>query len=144
MSSVRSAYNFQSAQPDVATPVDVKMLWQKNIPLKVVIFAWRLFQTRLSTKDNLLCRNVIDNNSCLRVSGCSSLKTTNHLFLHYSFFGSVWNCILHWVGLSMVAPFDVSDHYSQFFFLRQWLSGAKHFFKRHLACYSLGNMERKK
>ena len=36
--SVRSAYNSQSAQPVVVTPVDVNMLWQKHIPLKVVVF----------------------------------------------------------------------------------------------------------
>jgi len=112
--SLWSVYNFESAQPDVVAPVDVNMFWQKNIPLKVVVFAWRLFQNQLPTKDNLFRRNVIDNNLC--VSGCGSMETANHLFLHCSFFGSVWNCILYWVCLSMVAPFDVSDHYYQFFF----------------------------
>ena len=68
--SLHSAYNFQSAQPVVDTPIDVNMLWQKHIPLKVVVFVWRLFHNRLPTKDNLLRRNVLDNNSCLCASGC--------------------------------------------------------------------------
>ena len=89
-------------------------LWHKNIPLKVVVFAWRLFWNRLPTKENLLRRNVLDNNSCLCVSGCGSLETANHLFIHCSLFGSVWNGILQWVGLSIMALFDVSDHYTQF------------------------------
>ena len=35
-------------------------LWLKAVPLKVNIFIWRLFLNRLSTKDNLLRRGVID------------------------------------------------------------------------------------
>ena len=112
--SVRSAYIFQSTQPVVVAPVDVNTLWQKHIPLKVVVFAWRLFRNRLPTKDNLFRRNVLDNNSCMCVSGCGSQESANHLFLHCSFFGSVWNDILHWVGISMVTPFEVSDHFTQF------------------------------
>ena len=89
--SVRSAYIFQSTQLVVVAPVDVNMLWQKHIPLKVVVFAWCLFRNRLPTKDNLFRRNVLDNNSCMCVSGCGSQESANHLFLHCSFFGSVWN-----------------------------------------------------
>jgi len=111
---VRSAYNFQSSQHVVVTPVDVNMLWQKHIPLKVMVFAWRLFHNRLPTKDNLIRHNVLDNNSCMCVSGCGSQETANHLFLHCSLFGLVWNGILHWVGSSMVTPFDVKDHFTQF------------------------------
>ena len=111
---VGSAYNFLFAQPDVVAPVDVTKLWQKHIPMKVVVFAWRLFRNRLPTKDNLLHCNVIDINYCLCVYGCGSLETANHLFLHCSLFGSVWNCILLWLGISMVAPFEVSDHFTRF------------------------------
>jgi len=112
--SVRSAYNFQTAQPIVDAPVDVKMLWHKDIPLKVVVFVWRLFWNKLPTKDNLLRRGVINNDSSLCLTGCGSLETVNHLFLHCAFFGLVWNCILRWVGLSMVVPFYASDHFNQF------------------------------
>ena len=42
--SVCSAYNFQTTQLVVVAPMDVKMMWKKHIPLKVVVFAWRLFQ----------------------------------------------------------------------------------------------------
>ena len=90
--SVRSAYNFQTAQVIVDAPVDVKLLWHKDIPLKVVVFA--PFRNRLPTKDNLILRGVITNDSCLCVTGCGSPKTVNRLFLHCSFFGLVWNCLL--------------------------------------------------
>jgi len=37
--SVCSAYNFQTSQHIVDAPVDVKKLWLKDVPLKVVVFA---------------------------------------------------------------------------------------------------------
>jgi len=52
--SIRSAYNFLTTKPIVAVPVDVKSLWHKDILLKVVIFAWRMYRNRLATKDNLI------------------------------------------------------------------------------------------
>ena len=111
---VQSAYNVQSAHQSVDTPVDVKMLWQKDIPLKAVVFVWRLFRNRLPTEDNLFRHGVLNNDSCLCVAGCGSLEDVNHLFLHCSFFGSVWNFILRWVGLSSAAPFSPPDHFTQF------------------------------
>ena len=44
------------------------------------------------------------------------LKTINHLFFHCSIFGSVWNYILQWIGITMVLPFSVSDHFNHFGF----------------------------
>jgi len=64
--SVCSAYNFLTTQTTVVNPVDAKLLWHKELPLKVVIFAWRLFRDRLPTKNNLIRRNIInlDSSSC--------------------------------------------------------------------------------
>jgi hypothetical protein len=58
--SVRSVYKFLTAQPHVDSPVAIASLWHKDIPLKVGLFAWRLFRDRLPTKDNLLRRGVIN------------------------------------------------------------------------------------
>jgi len=76
--SVRSAYNFLTSQPLVDAPVDVKSLWHKDIPLKVVVFSRRLFRNRLPTKDNLFRRGAINHDSCLCVTGCGSMETANH------------------------------------------------------------------
>jgi len=86
--SVRSAYNFLTFQPHITSTVVVSSLWHKDVPLKVVLFAWRLFQDRLPTKDNLLRRGVIDDNSRMCVGGCGSMETSSHLFLHCNNFGS--------------------------------------------------------
>lgn len=46
-------------QPPFVSMVAVSSLWNKDVPLKVVLFAWRMFRDRLPTKDNLLRRGVI-------------------------------------------------------------------------------------
>jgi hypothetical protein len=56
--SVRSAYKVLATHHTTAALVTLKSLRQKDIPLKVVLFAWRLFRDRLSTKDNLIRREL--------------------------------------------------------------------------------------
>jgi len=69
--TVRSAYNFLSATTPVDNVVPVSSLWHKNVPLNVVVFAGRLFQDRLPTKNNLFRRHVItiDARSCVGECG---------------------------------------------------------------------------
>lgn len=92
----------------------------KDIPLKVVIFAWWLFRNRLSTKDNQIRRGVLNNDTCLCASGCGSLETATHLFLHCCIFGSVWHFILRWVGISLVLSYCIKSFESVRFW-RWWL-----------------------
>jgi len=87
--SVRSLYNFLTLQPHVELPIDAFSIWHKDVPLKVVVFAWRLFRDRLPTKDNLLRRGVINFDSRLCVAGCDTVETSYHLFLHCNIFGTV-------------------------------------------------------
>jgi len=48
------------------------------------------------------------------VSGCGSLKNSSHLILQCQSFGSVWNYIYRWIGVTMVNPCYVEDHFNQF------------------------------
>ena len=90
--SVRSLYNFLTLQPPADLSNDASSIWHKDVPLKVVLFAWRLFRDRLP-KDNLLRRGVIHFDSRLCVAGCGTVETSYHLFLHCNFFGFVWHSI---------------------------------------------------
>ncbi|KAF1870989.1 hypothetical protein Lal_00020723 [Lupinus albus] len=56
MFTVRYAYSILTSHDHVpATPYnDSFLLWKSRISLKVLSFAWRLFQNRISTKDALL------------------------------------------------------------------------------------------
>jgi len=87
--SVRSVYKYLTHQPPLVSSVDASSLWHKDVPLKVVLFGWRLLRDRLPSKDNLFRRGVIDQASRQCVSGCDSLETSNHLFLHCNLFSSV-------------------------------------------------------
>ena len=100
---------------DLAVPVS--SLWHKDVPLKVVLFAWRLFHDRLPTKDILFRRQVInfDAQACVGESG--EMETSSHLLLHCDMFGSGWYFILRWLGIYFVLPSDVISHFIQFSFL---------------------------
>lgn len=62
------------------------IIWHKVIPLKVTLFAWRLFRNRLSMKDNLflLCVILIDYQLCAK--GCGTIESVDHLLLGCVFF----------------------------------------------------------
>ena len=113
--SVRSAYKVQASHPIEAFTVSVTTLWNKHVPLKVVLFAWRLFRDRLPTKDNLLRRGVIPYDSRLCIAGCNTVETSTHLFLHCPMFGTVWYLLFRWLGFSTAIPLGVVDHFNQFF-----------------------------
>jgi len=74
----------------------------KDIPLKVVLFAWRPIRDRLPTKDNLIRRGILDSDDSLCVGG--SMETSPHLFLHCQFFGEVWHFIHLCFGVYSVIP----------------------------------------
>jgi hypothetical protein len=64
------------------------IIWKKTAPLKVSLFAWKSLNKMIPTK-NVEKRNL------------------NHLFLICAFFGSIWHCILRWLGIHNVLPNDV-------------------------------------
>jgi len=114
--SVRSAYRVLTVHRPLVPSVTVSDLWHKDVPLKVVLFAWRLFRDKLPTKDNLHRRGVLDHDSRLCVAGCGSIETSQHLLLHCNIFGSVWYFIYRWIGISAGVPAQVLHHFHQFSF----------------------------
>jgi hypothetical protein len=117
--TVRSSYNFinSSASVHVDPVLSVSSLWLKHVPLKVVLFVWRLFQDRLPTKDNLFRRRVINFDAQLCIGGCGEVESSSHLLFHCKLFGSVWNHILRWMGCIAVLPLDAQSHYYQFSYI---------------------------
>ena len=74
--SVRSAYRIITISPPLVNPVPVADLWHKDVPLKVVLFAWRLLRDRLPTKENLYHRGVLDKDSILCAAGCDLVESS--------------------------------------------------------------------
>jgi hypothetical protein len=94
--------------------VSADLLWRKDIPLKVSIFAWRLFRNRLPTKVNLFQRGIIHFEAQSCVSGCGSSETSDHLFLLCNHFGMVWYLVRQWLGVYTADPLTLVDHFIQF------------------------------
>ena len=89
-------------------------MWHKQVPLKVSIVAWRLLKDRLPTRSNLHRRDIVPIEGDTCVSGCGHAETASHLFLHCDVFGSLWQHIRSWIGVSGVDPLTLTDHFLQF------------------------------
>jgi len=63
------------------------LVWYKQVPLKVSVFAWRLLRDRLATRSNLLDRGIVTNGTAGCLMGCDHLETSQHLFLSCGFYG---------------------------------------------------------
>jgi hypothetical protein len=57
--SVRGAYLLLTSQHPAPLDATKDLLWHKQFPLKVSIFAWSLLRDRLPTKVNLAARGII-------------------------------------------------------------------------------------
>lgn len=87
--TVSGAYSVLTSGPHTTTLVPATLLWRKNVPLKVSVFAWRLFRNRLPTKTNLFWRDIISPEDQLCVSGCGQQESEIHLFLSCPLFGTL-------------------------------------------------------
>jgi hypothetical protein len=85
--------------------------------LKVSVFAWRLLQNRLPTKDSLGRRDVLLYKDSLCVSGCDEVESIHHLFLNCNIFGSLWYLVRDWVEVSSVDPKSTVDHFHHYAYL---------------------------
>ena len=73
------------------------LLWRKDVPLKVLIFACRLFRNRLPTKVNLFRRGIIQYEDQMCVGGCGVQETNEHLFLNCGVFAQLWQLVRNWL-----------------------------------------------
>jgi hypothetical protein len=86
-------------------------VWHKNVPLKVSIYAWLLVCNRWPTKDNLVRHGVIPFDSQLCVTRCGYNESADHLLIHCPTFGELWRHIKTWIGVYLVDPQHVMDHF---------------------------------
>jgi len=57
--TVSGAYQILTSQAATSSDVLGDLVWHKQVPLKVLILAWRLLQDRLPTINNLVRRDII-------------------------------------------------------------------------------------
>lgn len=69
---------------------------------------------RLPTRSNLLDRGVVTNGAVGCLMGCDHLQTSQHLFLSCGFYGSLWQAVWSWLGVSGPDSDSILDHFYQF------------------------------
>ncbi|GAU51257.1 hypothetical protein TSUD_98780 [Trifolium subterraneum] len=112
--TVRGAYQILTTQVSATMDDAEKLIWHSQVPLKVSFFVWRLLRDRLPTKANLVTRGILSPTAHLCVSGCGTVETAHHLFISCSVFGSLWELVRSWIGITSVDPTSVRDHFVQF------------------------------
>jgi hypothetical protein len=112
--SVHDAYQVLTSQESVIMGEYADLLWHRQVPLKVSIFAWRLLRDRLPTKINLVSRGILAPDLQYCVTGCGGIESAQHLFLSCSTFGSLWALVRSWIGFSAVDAYSLTDHFVQF------------------------------
>jgi hypothetical protein len=142
--SVKGTYTYLTTSGIPSASGMFDDLWNKQIPLKVSVFVWRLLRNRLSTKDNLIRRHIIliDDTSC--IGGCSSSETTDHFFFRCDHFGMVWHRIYQWLRISFIVTASVRDHLHQFVHLAGLPQSTHSFSDGNLDGYCLGYLEGRK
>jgi hypothetical protein len=91
------------------------LVWHKQVPLKVSIFAWRLIRDRLPIKTNLVRRGMLYAEFAECGVGCGLDESALHLFLQCDSFGPLWGHARSWIGVSGVDPNDICQHFFQLF-----------------------------
>jgi hypothetical protein len=139
--SVRGAYSVLTSKDLPLVDSAAEMIWHRQVPLKVSVFAWRLLRDRLPTKSNLIYRGVIPPEAGLCVSGCGALESAQHLFLSCSFFALLWPMVRDWIGFVGVDTNVLSEHFVQFVHSTGGSKATKSFFPAYLATLCLGFMD---
>jgi len=98
--SVRGVYDMLTSHEHPRLHHNLELIWHRQVPLKVSIFAWRLLCERLPTKSNLAVHGIIPTEARMCVASCGHVEDTTHLFLSCSTFGAIWPLV--WRGLVLM------------------------------------------
>ena len=139
---MRSAYQILTAPVTTTFDATRELVWLKQVPLKVSIVAWRLLKDRLPTRSNLHRRDILMLEGVTCVSGCGDEELSSHLFLHCGVFGSLWQHIRSWIGVSGVDPLNINDHFFQFIHYTGFLKASPIVPPTTLASLCVGDMGR--
>ncbi|GAU29053.1 hypothetical protein TSUD_278100 [Trifolium subterraneum] len=107
-----------------------KSIWEIPTPSKVIAFSWQLLHDRVPTRDNLILRGIITQDTGGICVGCEVFpESSRHLFMHCKVAHSVWYEISKWLGVVIVMP-------SNLFHLFDYFSAAA-FSKKSRKCFRL-------
>ncbi|XP_058759622.1 uncharacterized protein LOC131632923 [Vicia villosa] len=84
----------------------LKISWKLSLPLRIQIFAWRFFTSRLPTKDALISRGVVNipNQWCVFYGNVP--ESLPHIFFSCHVSLKVWERIFVWLGEEVLFSFE--------------------------------------
>nr|GEY97090.1 RNA-directed DNA polymerase, eukaryota [Tanacetum cinerariifolium] len=92
---------------------DVATQWVKCVPIKVNVFAWRVWLDRLPTRANLICRNISVLSPLCPI--CSTVdEDISHLLFKYELASGITRLICRWWDLSWSPMSSYSEWLSWF------------------------------
>jgi len=110
--NVTSVYNFLTSRDQPSNIDHNTIIWHKEVPLKVNIFALGLLRNCLPTTNNLIRQRVLQPNRFFFYSrGCGSHEDSDHLFLTGDYFGQIWYEIYNWLRVVSAKLVRVKDHF---------------------------------
>src|SRR4051812_11010884 len=80
----------------------VKKVWKTKLPQKVKLFAWRLFQDRLTTRCQLASRGIITDDIDKVCVLCNDLlEEFDHIMWNCMYAQQFWQMVLNWLGVDI-------------------------------------------
>ncbi|KAL5193561.1 putative ribonuclease H protein [Glycine soja] len=109
--STRSAYDLIGEEAtDSSQEECFEKLWRIKVPVRFLVFAWRLLRDRLPTRKNLQRRQIQ-----LRDSLCPLYRTqqedASHLFFHCSKVQPIWWETMSWLQVKGAFPLSPHQHF---------------------------------
>jgi len=87
--STKVTYQILTPIEQLYNNIHSNIIWNKVVPLKMSLCAWKTINQRISTKDNLIQCGVVPSGSSFCLNGCRKEESVNHLFLNCDFFSSI-------------------------------------------------------
>ncbi|KAL8482926.1 hypothetical protein ACS0TY_025825 [Phlomoides rotata] len=115
--SVKSAYQELDRRNvgDSTSLATHGIVWNKNVPLKIAAFSWKLIQDRLPTMWNLLQRGAFNPNYSTKCRVCGNFdEDTKHLFFDCRLAIVVWKKVLLWFDIGNLRRASGQEHLEEF------------------------------
>ncbi|XP_057419270.1 uncharacterized protein LOC130713522 [Lotus japonicus] len=92
-------------------------IWWSIAPSNVKVFTWRLVLDRISSKEILWKRKVLQSQEEITCSVCGVVaETSAHIVVSCPFSVDVWRGYYHWLGVQTALPLEPRAHLLQFVF----------------------------
>ncbi|XP_058749790.1 uncharacterized protein LOC131622764 [Vicia villosa] len=87
-------------------------IWKVEVPIKVKAFEWRCFVNKISTKDSLLSKGILNSSSNLECVFCDDFdESLNHSFLLCRNVVIVWKEMVVWIGMCFNSILDFKENF---------------------------------